>query len=1661
MMKKLLNFLAKKVFKANMIMFISALFLFTNSDNIFSQSCANYSVTRSTGITYASIAGTGTPIPSWRRVTGSQADQQDDNRSFPIPIGFDYWYLGVRYTSVCVAINGFVDFSSSSADGNAGAGGCGAIEYREQPNAFTCSTNGTYRALALFYDDIWVNGGGTSPLSTSIKYSTTGVYPNRIFTVEYINMDSWTGGAGSGADLNFQLKLYEGVGNIEYRYGTMSPGTGVYAYELGINGATISAAPTAAQLLNQSVVNTATFNNTPTQITTVQTANTAYLFNPTTPTNPGASALTITGVTQTAMTLNWPDWAVGELGYVIYNSTDGINYTFVGQVAANSITRAYTGLFPSTTYYWRVHAVSEGQLSIAATANATTLVKGPVKSLITGPWSVGGTWIGGIAPTSNDDVIISDGTVVTVDAASGAPGCDDLAIGEGASGSLLIGDNATAMTLNVNGNISVLANAIFRSGTIAAATHKVLLRGNLTNNGTVNFNPGTSVANLYCNRNGNQILGGIGATNNFNRIVLRMCADSTGGRAIFSNFPVANTLDVTATNFTAISDFLGAEAGILKISSVSALNIIPFSGANSLPIACGFFMNSAASTANFLGTLTYLGPITITNGTVNVGDAIDENLTCGGTSYTQSGGTLNIAGVFNQSNTVALTSFTMSSGTMNIGTLGSTNTTNAPFNHTVVGSTFNWSGGTMNVLREGGTGAQDLGFICTCCVANAVVTSSPILSIGTVATPAAQTMRINSTAPIGNLVVNTTNSPIASLNTNALTVRGYVDIQTGTTLITNNLNFTVAGNWTNAGTYTPGTNTTTFNGTTNVLGASTTTFYNITNSAILTGHATNMGVSNNWIDNGTFNHNSGTVTFSAGNNNSMSSAVNSIVNFFTLSLSKSGGTLTMSGGTLTTVNALNDVLIPTGGTYVLPPTMNITGNWTRSAGTVTQGTGIVNFIGAASKQINGTTATQNFNHVTVNKSVGVGLSFGVSVTTFGVNNFTETQGDFTATTTTNCTGNWTHDAGTFTPGTNIVNFTGTGNQTIGSSILTAETFYNVGVTKTTAATTLGPTGTLNTITTNNLSLTGTNVSIVTAPSTLLDVNGNLTISNGTLIAGTRINAAGNWTRDVAGTFTPGTNKVLFDGAAAQAINGTAVSHTFYNVDVNKANTLSRGGSWTTLNANHFTTILGTVDFNNNAWTVNLTGNYYQVAGTYSASGNTNVAGNWIKNGGTFTHNSRSVTLNSTTAAQRISGANATTFSTLVLNNTFATVPQITLDTLVSVATALTLTSGVMSSTAADYLTMLNAATVTTGSAVSYLSGPMDYVMTVSGATRTLNFPIGDNSNWRPLSLIVRHGAATSYTYRGQMIGGNSNALGMTNPATINYSSYVRYFTLHRYASASLGVTDNANISVGVNAPRITINYGADDDVTDIANLTIVKNTAAALTTWTDIGGVAAGTPAGNIQSPASSALFINFSTFAIANRTAGSNGLPIELLNFTAAFNQQKTVDVKWQTATETNNDYFTVERSADGVNFEKLIDVDGAGVSNSLLNYSTIDQYPLDDVSYYRLKQTDFNNDFTYSNVVAVKKDNGIIVKVFPNPNTGKDLNVSFSNVLGKEIMISLYDNFGKLVYNSAHTNYTTNDSEVNISLEQSLAQGVYYLVLTSELENIREKVLVINANK
>ncbi len=109
--------------------------------------------------------------------------------------------------------------------------------------------------------------------------------------------------------------------------------------------------------------------------------------------------------------------------------------------------------------------------------------------------------------------------------------------------------------------------------------------------------------------------------------------------------------------------------------------------------------------------------------------------------------------------------------------------------------------------------------------------------------------------------------------------------------------------------------------------------------------------------------------------------------------------------------------------------------------------------------------------------------------------------------------------------------------------------------------------------------------------------------------------------------------------------------------------------------------------------------------------------------------------------------------------------------------------------------------------------------------------------------------------------------------------------------------------------------------------------------------------------------------------------LPVKLIDFQVKVNDSNKVDIFWSTATEINNDFFIVERSIDGVSFEKFAIVDGTGNSTTTQYYETSDPNPYAGINYYRLKQVDFDGTTTYSAIRTATINIDGLLQLYPNP--------------------------------------------------------------------------------
>lgn len=196
-----------------------------------------------------------------------------------------------------------------------------------------------------------------------------------------------------------------------------------------------------------------------------------------------------------------------------------------------------------------------------------------------------------------------------------------------------------------------------------------------------------------------------------------------------------------------------------------------------------------------------------------------------------------------------------------------------------------------------------------------------------------------------------------------------------------------------------------------------------------------------------------------------------------------------------------------------------------------------------------------------------------------------------------------------------------------------------------------------------------------------------------------------------------------------------------------------------------------------------------------------------------------------------------------------------------------------------------------------------------------------------------------------------------------------------------------------------------------------------------------------------------FSPFAVEDI---KESLPIELLFFEAYRLNKNNVQLDWATESETNNEGFEIERMLDSeTEFSKIDWVDGFGTTTNVINYSLNDVNPHQGISYYRLKQLDFDGSFSYSPVRAVegyKMDGGSLL-VYPVP-VRDVLKVDFSKWTEDEtdVVLKVIDVYGRTLITKKVL--VQQNSIVEIQEVESLLAGTYFLVISSDkLTNVIRK--------
>ena len=172
--------------------------------------------------------------------------------------------------------------------------------------------------------------------------------------------------------------------------------------------------------------------------------------------------------------------------------------------------------------------------------------------------------------------------------------------------------------------------------------------------------------------------------------------------------------------------------------------------------------------------------------------------------------------------------------------------------------------------------------------------------------------------------------------------------------------------------------------------------------------------------------------------------------------------------------------------------------------------------------------------------------------------------------------------------------------------------------------------------------------------------------------------------------------------------------------------------------------------------------------------------------------------------------------------------------------------------------------------------------------------------------------------------------------------------------------------------------------------------------------------------------------------------LPISLISLEGML-IDNAVKLNWATASEVSNDYFTIYRSSDGLQFEKIGTKDGSGNSSQLINYSFVDEDPLNGISYYRLSQTDFDAHQTICGTIPVNRNSRAPnEKLFVIPNVVRNHFAALYHLSNEQsVTFHIYNSSGNLVYKKTAIGKRGMNS-ARFDEMDILTSGIHYLSLT-----------------
>ncbi len=417
-----------------------------------------------------------------------------------------------------------------------------------------------------------------------------------------------------------------------------------------------------------------------------------------------------------------------------------------------------------------------------------------------------------------------------------------------------------------------------------------------------------------------------------------------------------------------------------------------------------------------------------------------------------------------------------------------------------------------------------------------------------------------------------------------------------------------------------------------------------------------------------------------------------------------------------------------------------------------------------------------------------------------------------------------------------------------------------------------------------------------------------------------------------------------------------------------------------------------------------------------------LQGDWTNNANNtgFTGSAGGVVLFKGSSQQSINGSKSTTFTGMYLKNNAG----LKLNSDITVTGNFDLRGGIVDATSSTLL-FTGSGKTRYAKKSQHIKGPVSRI----GST-IFRYDVGDGTKYAPLKVLSLNTTAKSATITVQYY--KSAAPGGSNvSAPLVKVSDVEYWNVSSSASGSQSKVD------------LFWKDGAESGIKSI-NADSLRFARFDGSNWVDEAATidAASTiSSGDIQiNNAISIDNVNV-TFGSTNNVA--NPLPIQLLSFTAQCQEQDVV-INWSTASEENNDYFTLLRSEDAAHYEEIATLIGAGNSNTVINYTYTDWNAAGGNFYYMLKQTDYDGKNETFNPIFVNCDNNNkdveLSTIYDNDNIYARLSYAKQ---GDNYTIVIIDMLGKTIFYKEHIVNSENYLKLPT---QTFKPGLYNVVYYNE---------------